>query len=63
MTIISYKIPGNKVREVSDYISKAGGRKISLEEATKQEDEDDLVTHEVYFGENINRFIKALSNK
>lgn len=58
MTVIAYQIPDDKIQEVSRYIAKAGGEKIALEN-TDLDVEEDEVTHEYYFGENIRRLINA----
>ncbi len=60
MTVVAFKIPDSKLREVSKYVTKAGGKKVSLKQL---EVEDMEVTHEVFFGENIKRLFRALSNK
>jgi len=61
MTILTIKIPEGKAPDVSKYVKNIGGEVISNKSQTnaKIEDQDDEVTHESYFGENIKRVIKA----
>jgi hypothetical protein len=64
MTIITIKVPDGKAPDVSKYVKNIGGEVISNEPQAKSqvdetEDQDDEVTHESYFGENIKRVIKA----
>ncbi|MDB5288492.1 MAG: hypothetical protein JWR05_3441 [Mucilaginibacter sp.] len=48
--------PDDKARDVSIYVKKIGGEVITLK---RGKEDDDEVTHEVFFGENIKRVIKA----
>ena len=64
MTIITIEVPDAKAPDVSKYVKNMGSEVISNKQQTKTkidepEDEDDEVTHESYFGENIKRVIKA----
>jgi hypothetical protein len=59
MTVISFKIPHNKLSKVSSYIRKAGGRILTDQSEVILEEQDNKVTHGVFFGENIKRLIKA----
>jgi len=59
MTVILYSIPDDKIPEVTRFIAKAGGTKVTLKKLYVEEDRDDEVTHEHFFGENIKRLIKA----
>ena len=63
MTVVTFKIPDGKVREVSNYVAKAGGEKLMIKQQKDvgKEEDDDEVTHEVFFGENIKRLFKAFS--
>jgi hypothetical protein len=60
MTVISFKIPHNKLSKVSSYIRKAGGRILTDQSEVILDEQDNEVTHGVFFGENIKRLIKAL---
>jgi len=57
MTIITIKIPDDKAPDVSMFVKNIGGEVILNNEQT--DDENNEVTHESYFGENIKRVIKA----
>jgi hypothetical protein len=61
MTILTIKVPEGKAPDVSKYVKNIGGEVISNkpQATTKVEDQEDEVTHESYFGENIKRVIKA----
>lgn len=61
MTILTIKIPEGKAPDVSKYVKNIGGEVISNKPQAnaKIEDQDDEVTHESYFGENIKRVINA----
>ena len=66
MTTITIDIPDSKASALSAYAAKMGGRvvdktkkiKTSLPQNAEQED-DDEVTHEHFFGENLRRVINA----
>ena len=63
---ITIDIPKGKELEVSKYVEKIGGRVVTQKQLieskeTEAIDKDDEVTHEVFFGENIKRLIKAFS--
>lgn len=60
MTTLTIKVPEGKAKDVSAYVKGIGGDVIKPKKDTEI-DEDDEVTHEVYFGENIKRLIKAFS--
>ena len=60
MTVIPYKIPEKKAKQVSIFMTRAGGATVNLNnENFEEEDKDDEVTHGQFFGENIKRLIKA----
>ncbi|AYL97428.1 hypothetical protein [Mucilaginibacter celer] len=59
METLTIKIPDGKAKDVSNYIEHIGGKVIK--KAVKETEEEDEVTHESYFGENIRRVIKAFS--
>ncbi|RYE19563.1 MAG: hypothetical protein EOP42_28850 [Sphingobacteriaceae bacterium] len=65
MTTLSIKIPANKEADVASYIQKIGGEVVNEKRvykgviATTDEDE---VTHESFFGENIKRVINAFKS-
>ncbi|MDB4922197.1 hypothetical protein [Mucilaginibacter sp.] len=61
MTTLTVKIPDGKATDVSQYIQNIGGEVVKSKKAAAEIDEDDEVTHEQYFGENIKRLIKAFS--
>jgi hypothetical protein len=66
MTILTIKVPDGKAPDVSRYVKNIGGEVISNKQQIKaqskeSEVQDDEVTHEAYFGENIKRVIKAFS--
>lgn len=62
METLTVKIPDGKSTDVSAYIKKIGGEVIVANKKKQADiDEDDEVTHEQYFGENIKRLIKAFS--
>ena len=60
MTTLTIKVPEGKAKDVSAYVKNIGGDVIKSKKDDVV-DEDDEVTHEVYFGENIKRLIKAFS--
>jgi hypothetical protein len=62
MKSIAYSIPDDRIHEVTKYIIELGGTVLSVESA-ELEDEDDEVTHDLYFGENIKRLIRAFKKK
>ncbi|WPU96300.1 hypothetical protein SNE25_12305 [Mucilaginibacter sabulilitoris] len=62
MTTITIDIPDNKAKDLSAYATKIGGRvvdKKSAKTARPANTEEDEVTHESYFGENLKRVINA----
>lgn len=61
MTIITVKIPDGKATDLSEFIHNIGGEVVNNKRKIIQSevDEDDEVTHEQFFGENIKRLIKA----
>jgi hypothetical protein len=66
MTILTIKVPDGKTPDVSKYVKNIGGEVISNKKqikakAAETDDQEDEVTHEAYFGENIKRAIKAFS--
>jgi hypothetical protein len=61
MTTLTIKIPDGKTPDVSKYIQTIGGEVIKSKKTATEIDEDDEVTHEQFFGENIKRLIKAFS--
>ena len=65
MTILTIKIPDGKAPDVSAFVKNAGGEVLSAQtkyKADTESDQDDDVTHETYFGENIRRVIKAFKS-
>lgn len=65
MTTLSIKIPENKEADVASYIQKIGGEVVKFNSAVaelKPETEEDEVTHESFFGENIKRVIRAFKS-
>jgi hypothetical protein len=66
MTTLSIKIPEGKESDLSSYVQKIGGEVIKDTRKTKlvveAESEEDEVTHESYFGENIRRVIRAFKS-
>ena len=64
MTTITVNVPKGKESEVSSYVKKIGGTVVTkTPEAEKEVSEDDEVTHGVFFGENIQRVIKAFKKQ
>lgn len=65
MTTITVSVPNGKEPEVSSYVKNIGGTVITKKAEAKVEEieEDDEVTHGVFFGENIRRVIKAFSKR
>lgn len=65
MTTLSIKIPENKAADVASYIQKIGGEVVKenrfVSNSIEQKDEDE-VTHESFFGENIKRVINAFKS-
>lgn len=68
MTTLKIKIPESKVGDVASYIQKIGGE-VSQNEShyvtavpPKTEQNEDEVTHESFFGENIKRVIRAFKS-
>lgn len=60
MTTISIKIPEDKQADLSSFVKKIGGEVIAdNKKPTSAETEEDEVTHESFFGENIKRVIRA----
>ena len=62
MTTITIDIPDNKAKDLSAYATKIGGRvvdKTSAKATRPADTEEDEVTHESYFGENLKRVINA----
>lgn len=61
MDTLTIKIPEAKTPYVSKIAKEAGGEVVSKQEKNNLAivEEDDEVTHGVFFGENINRVIKA----
>lgn len=60
METLTIKIPNGKSPAVASYVKEIGGEVISKKNKSDNDiDEDNEVTHEVYFGENIRRLIKA----
>ena len=59
MATLTIKIPDGKALDVSKYVKNIGGEVVNPKKATTETEDDDEVTHGVFFGENINRVIKA----
>ena len=59
MTTLIVKIPNGKALDVSTFVKNIGGEVLPAKKSDTDQDEDNEVTHEVYFGENIKRLIKA----
>jgi hypothetical protein len=60
MTTLTVKIPESKKSDFNSFIKQIGGEIVPEKQTSKSADEeDDEVTHEVFFGENIKRLIKA----
>ena len=63
MTTQTVKIPESKKSDFNLFIKQIGGEilpeKKQSKMVDKEDDEEDEVTHEVFFGENIKRLIKA----
>ncbi len=65
MTTLSIKIPENKAADVASYIQKIGGEVVKENQFTAnsaEQKEEDEVTHESFFGENIKRVINAFKS-
>ena len=66
MTILTIRIPDGKAPDVSAFVKNAGGEIISTTQkkskSAEETDDNDEVTHESYFGENIRRVIKAFKS-
>ena len=65
MTILNIKIPENKVADVTAYIQKLGGEVSKNPQSIaspKPEHNEDEISHESFFGENIKRVIRALKS-
>jgi len=62
MTTITVTVPKGKESQVSSYVKKIGGTVIT-KNAETEVTEDDEVTHGVFFGENIQRVIKAFKKR
>ncbi len=60
MTTLTIKVPDSKALELSDFAKNIGGEIIKPKKEAAV-DEDDEVTHEVFFGENLKRLKKAFS--
>lgn len=65
MTTLSIKIPENKAADVASYIQKIGGEVVKenrlVINSTVHQEEDE-VSHESFFGENIKRVINAFKS-
>lgn len=63
MTTQTVRIPESKKSDFNSFIKQIGGEIVTEKHtskiAGKESEEDDEVTHEVFFGENIKRLIKA----
>jgi hypothetical protein len=59
MTVITVKIPDGRTKDVASFIKEIGGEVITNKSKVEISDEDDEVTHGVFFGENIKRVINA----
>jgi hypothetical protein len=61
MDTLTIKIPEGKIPYVSKIVKEVGGEVVSKQEKSKEAtiDEDDEVSHGVFFGENIKRVINA----
>ncbi len=65
MTTLSIKIPENKAADVASYIQKIGGEVVKESRpaiSPAEANDEDEVTHESFFGENIKRVIKAFKS-
>lgn len=65
MKTLSIKIPENKEADVVSYIQKIGGEVVKFNSAIaapQPETEEDEVTHESFFGENIKRVIRVFKS-
>ncbi|HEY2580163.1 MAG TPA: hypothetical protein VGI43_00055 [Mucilaginibacter sp.] len=58
MTVITIKIPDGKAKDVSSFVKEMGGEVITNKKVDGNDD-DDVVTHGVFFGENIKRVLRA----
>lgn len=65
MITLKITIPEDKVVEVASYVPKIGGevnKNNAVFTAIKPERDEDEVTHESFFGENIKRVIRAFKD-
>jgi hypothetical protein len=64
MTTLTIKVPDGKAKELSAYAKEIGGEIVAKDKNAKTSlNEEDEVTHGVFFGENIIRVIKAFGKK
>lgn len=60
MAIVKIEVPDDRAQELLSYVGKIGGRVIGSPDGTVSGSDDDKeVTHEKFFGENIQRVIDA----
>lgn len=64
MTTQTVKIPNSKKADFNSFVEQIGGEVVATKKTSKpvvneEEDDEDEVTHGVFFGENIKRVIKA----
>ncbi|MDB5140487.1 MAG: hypothetical protein JWR12_2403 [Mucilaginibacter sp.] len=59
MTTITIEVPENKKKRISNLIKSEGIHVVNTEVSKESEEDDDEVTHTVFFGENIKRVLKA----
>lgn len=64
MTTLNIKVPEGKESDLSSYVRKIGGEVVAEKKKVAQatEAEEDEVTHESFFGENIKRVIRAFKS-
>jgi hypothetical protein len=60
VTTITIDIPDSKATDLSKYATRMGGKVVVKKIKEDVSEEEDEVTHGVFFGENIKRVIKAL---
>ena len=61
MTTLTIKIPDGQAPAVSSYVNEIGGEVIASKKSSSRlsENDEDEVTHEAFFGENIKRLIRS----
>jgi len=59
MTVITVRVPDAKAKDVSSFVKEIGGEIVVKKQQVDLSEDEDEVTHGVFFGENVKRVINT----